>query len=136
MSDSQLLTQFPENLHIAIIGASGGIGRACIDHLIEQDNVASICAYSRSEIDIQNPKVSCHSLDLTDENSIINAAIHAKNQAPFDLIFITTGFLHNTEIKPEKSLKDLNLSQFQHVFNINTFGPALGCQTLYTADAP
>ena len=64
-------------------------------------------------------------MDLSDEASIAQAADAAGQFAPFDLILVTTGFLHNTTILPEKSVKDLTLAHFQHVFTINTFGPAL-----------
>lgn len=125
VNHTQLLSQFSQDMHVAIIGASGGIGRACALQLAAQGNVTAICAYSRTQVDLGHPKINWHSLDVTDEDSIMQAVKHGKAFAPFDLVFITTGFLHNAEIFPEKSLKDLNLNQFQHVFNINTFGPAL-----------
>lgn len=43
------LSSFKKNINAVIIGASGGIGAAFTNHLINNDNVAKIYALSRSK---------------------------------------------------------------------------------------
>ena len=106
-----------------MIGASGGIGRAVVEHLVVQDNVKNIYSFSRSSAEFDNDKVISGKVDIVDEDSIKAAADSVEGD--LDIVIVATGILHAGEIQPEKSLRDLNLSQFEEVFAINTYGPAL-----------
>jgi len=44
---------------------------------------------------------------------------------PLDLVIVANGILHDGELMPEKSLRDLSQEKFQHVFEVNTITPAL-----------
>lgn len=107
----------------AIIGASGAIGRAVIEQLQQRTGVESIYAFSRKSVQFSNDKVESYSLDITDEKSIESAAGQIKQ--PLDLLLITSGLLHDQQIQPEKSLRDISASAMQAVFAVNTIGPAL-----------
>jgi NAD(P)-dependent dehydrogenase (short-subunit alcohol dehydrogenase family) len=104
------LTSFSTPLTAVIIGASGGIGSAFVNHLKSNpDN--HIFEFSRSQ----------NGLDFNDEDSIEKCAAQIPDR-DIDIIIIATGYLG---LEPEKSLKDLSHDKFQEVFTANTYGPAL-----------
>lgn len=124
MSDN-LLSNFGNNLNVAVIGASGGLGRSITTHLCAQSNVSEIHAFSRSETSFDHKKVQNHRIDITSEESIKTAVSALKDNISFDIIIVATGLLHDDAISPEKTMRDLNFEHFQDVFAVNTFGPAL-----------
>ncbi|GAB4222874.1 MAG: SDR family NAD(P)-dependent oxidoreductase [Gammaproteobacteria bacterium] len=120
------LTNFENDLSVAVIGASGAIGHALVAALIAQPQVAQIYMLSRTAQTA--PAEHCHVLpiDLTQENTIQQAANSIKQHTPLDIVLVATGILHNdADLMPEKSLRDLSAEKFQQVFAINTIGPAL-----------
>jgi NAD(P)-dependent dehydrogenase (short-subunit alcohol dehydrogenase family) len=125
MMNSELLSKFDTDLKVAVIGASGGLGRAFVDHLSAQKNVELIHAFSRNQIKFENEKVESHEIDIQSEQSIQNALNTIKPATLFDIVVVATGFLHDKDISPEKSLRDINIDNFRQVFSVNTFGPAL-----------
>ncbi len=92
----------------AIIGASGGIGRALADALEEEGAVVS--RFARPE------------LDLLDEATVAAAAAAAG--AP-ELVIVATGILHDGDDGPEKSIAALDPAWLARQYAINTIGPAL-----------
>lgn len=112
-------------MNVTIIGASGGIGNAVLDLLSEQDSIEHILACGRSEISHSAAKVEYQTIDLTNEDTIEKAAKRAAEIGPQDLVFVTTGFLHNGDIHPEKAIRDLSIEGFQQNFAINAIGPAM-----------
>ena len=111
--------------NVTIIGASGSIGNAVINQLIEDSSVVSILALSRQAQTYPSSKVTTGTIDLSDENSIAHAATLATQLGGQHLVFITTGFLHDNDLKPEKSIHDLSVDSFRKNFEVNTIGPAL-----------
>jgi NAD(P)-dependent dehydrogenase (short-subunit alcohol dehydrogenase family) len=112
--------------NIAIIGASGAIGQAFLAHLQARHPDATIHCCSRTALPAQHStSIYTHYLDLTDEDSIATAAEQCAQTGELDLVLVTTGILHEDEMMPEKSLRDLSMETMQHVFAINTFGVAL-----------
>ena len=124
MSENNILNNFGENISVALIGASGGVGNAFLNLLEKQNNVDRIYSFARSKINSSNKKTSYHHIDICDEKAIEQAAASLKGQE-LNIIIVCTGFLYNDEIGPEKSLKDLDFAKFQKVFAVNTYGPAL-----------
>ena len=126
MSKKSLLSNFTNNLNVAVIGASGGIGQAFIQHLYNQPQIDTVFAFSRSEMDFTHPKVQSHRIDLQDETSIKNAAAIAGEKNRLDVVIIASGILHEGEsIQPEKSMRSLNPDTLTKIFSVNTIGPAL-----------
>jgi NAD(P)-dependent dehydrogenase (short-subunit alcohol dehydrogenase family) len=111
--------------NVTIIGASGSIGQAVITQLIKDSSVISILALSRKAQTYPSDKVTVGTIDLSDEESITHAATLAAQLGPQHLVFITTGFLHGNDLKPEKSIRDLSIDSFLKNFEVNTIGPAL-----------
>ena len=122
---NDLLSNFGVDLNVAVIGASGGLGRAFVDHLDAQSNVSVIHAFSRSEVQFGHKKVDSHQMDITSEASIKEAISLVTEALLFDVVIVTTGFLHDENVSPEKSIRDLNFANFHAVFATNTYGPAL-----------
>ena len=109
---------------VAVIGSSGAIGRAFVDHYINDLSINSIFSFSRSSIGIDNNKVKHFLIDIENESSIENAA-KSVGETNFDEIIIASGLLHTNEFGPEKSIKDLKADNILKVLNVNTVGPAI-----------
>jgi len=95
-----------------VIGSSGGIGQAIVKELTISKNFEQVLEYCRPEIDLQ------------DENTIKKAAAMVPKKT-VGLVINATGFLHDHDNKPEKSLKELSTPALQKSFMINSIGPAL-----------
>lgn len=111
--------------NVTIIGASGGIGKAVVEQLSNSAQIEKILACGRSEISFNSPNIEYQTIDLTDEATIESVAKRASEIGSQDLVFVTTGFLHNNDIKPEKAIRNLSIEGFEQNFAINTIGPAL-----------
>lgn len=121
------LPTFESGLNAVVIGASGGIGSALIDRLIEHDDVAHVVACSRRALAWDHAKLRHHRLDLEDEGTIADAAESTKSElGSVDLVIVATGLLHEGEhLGPEKTWRALNAENLAQVYRINTIGPAL-----------
>jgi NAD(P)-dependent dehydrogenase (short-subunit alcohol dehydrogenase family) len=121
------LQSFSAPVKAAVIGASGGIGRAFAEALAEDPAVASVFAFTHSRGAPQHEKIRSHRLDLGDEPSIAAAADTAREAAgSLDLVIVATGILHGPDgLEPEKSWRQLDAAAMRTVFALNTIGPAL-----------
>jgi NAD(P)-dependent dehydrogenase (short-subunit alcohol dehydrogenase family) len=95
-----------------VIGATGGIGAALSDAL-ERDSEPVMRLGRRTE-----PR-----LDLLEEASIAAAA--ARIGPGLALVIDATGFLHDEQYQPEKSLRQIDPTHMALSFAINATGPAL-----------
>lgn len=112
------------NKNIVIMGASGGIGSALTEFFAKNsDN--SVFAFSRSEIKNQLDNVCYGQIDFANEESIQKAAEQSGQEGPLDYVIIATGMLHDGDLIPEKSLRELSVEKFVRSFLVNTIGPAL-----------
>lgn len=100
-----------------VIGSSGGIGAAMKRSLVA--NGADAIGLSRSQSDGEPP------LDLTSETSIAEAAARLRGQAPFSSIYVCTELLHDSEVRPEKALREIDQASMMRSFAVNAVGPAL-----------
>lgn len=114
-----------DKLNIAIIGASGGLGKAFINELANRQDVENIYAFARSDISFAIDKVTFANIDLTFEDTIQAAAELTTDTGPLDLVIVATGILHTDNLSPEKSIRDLTSQKMHEVYQINTVGPAL-----------
>jgi len=112
--------------NVAVIGASGGLGRAFVEQLAGNSNIERVYAFSRTAIDGLSTNVQSAELDLTDEELIAAAAELAAAEAPLDLVIVASGILHrDPHVKPEKSMRELNANVIAEVFAVNTIGPTM-----------
>jgi NAD(P)-dependent dehydrogenase (short-subunit alcohol dehydrogenase family) len=118
-----------------IQGASRGIGLEIARQLLEERGFDTVVATSRypeksqglRELERDHPS-SLHAvaLDVTDEDSVRRAREEVGTIVErLDLLFNVTGVLHDdtTGLKPEKSLRDIDPSNFARSFAVNATGP-------------
>lgn len=115
--------------NIALIGANGGIGRALMRWCSEHWSTATIWATYRTSFDNDRadaPNIRWLPLDLASDPSItqfattLNDATHS-----LDLLVFCSGWLHDNDHMPEKSLRDLSSAAFDKALRINATGPLL-----------
>ncbi|AWB34339.1 SDR family NAD(P)-dependent oxidoreductase [Orrella marina] len=110
------MKSLPNGYNALIIGSTGEIGSAFAEYLEKDPGCSNLVRLSRN---------STPPLDYNDESSIADAARQLRSQAPFHLILIATGMLHQANQLPEKRLSGLTAQQMADNFRINTIGPAL-----------
>lgn len=121
-----ILESFPTRIRIAVVGASGGIGTALVKLFSQHPRVAMVYALSRTRCSTVSPKVTHGKLDLADEESIVSCAGMASSEAPLDIVVIASGILWSgATLRPEKSMREIDVERVLHVFAVNTVGPAL-----------
>ncbi|MBX2830107.1 MAG: SDR family NAD(P)-dependent oxidoreductase [Rhodospirillales bacterium] len=100
-----------------VIGATGGIGAAFVQHLKSSDAFSKVLAYSRK---------TTPALDFTDPTTIADCAADARGHGTdIRLIIDATGYLHDENFQPEKSLRQIDADYMAKQFQINAIGPAL-----------
>jgi NAD(P)-dependent dehydrogenase (short-subunit alcohol dehydrogenase family) len=103
-------------LRAAVIGASGGIGAALCDGL-EQRGFDVVHLSRSGEGGVR--------IDLTDDASIAEAAEEIRRAEPLTRVIIAAGLLHDEDLVPERSLKDLDGDRLARIFAVNAIGPIL-----------
>ncbi len=111
-------------MHVVIIGASGAIGGAFLDHYLSIPN-CRITACARLPCSQWPKSVNAVSIDLLSEDTIELAAQRSEQNGPIDQLLICSGLLHSDSIAPEKHLAQLNFNTMRSVFDVNTLGPLL-----------
>jgi NAD(P)-dependent dehydrogenase (short-subunit alcohol dehydrogenase family) len=94
-----------------VIGASGGIGAACVAELTARGH--AVTGLSRRD----------HGLDVTDDASVQQAM--AGLEGPFQTVIVATGALVINGARPEKSLKSIDSTAVAAQFALNATGPML-----------
>ncbi|MEM7542222.1 MAG: SDR family oxidoreductase [Pseudomonadota bacterium] len=119
---------------VAVIhGASGGVGGAAVEYLLEQGRfVFATCrnpdgAHALIKLGRAFPRhLEIRAMDLTSESSVRAAAAHARGlNRPLDLMLNCVGLLHAGEIQPERRLSDFDPEIALHVLRVNAVGPLL-----------
>lgn len=107
-----------ENGYTAVvIGASGGIGSAFVDHLRGDRSCARVIGLHRRS----DPPI-----DITDEPSVAAAATWLRETAStVHLVLDATGVLSVDGRRPEKRLAELDPQIMARQFAVNAIGPAL-----------
>ncbi len=111
---------------IAIVGASGGIGAALLDCLVQHDDVEEIHAtYHRSVAGSSlgnvagtgsSTRIYWTSLDATDEAAV---ASWVASVGKIDWVINCVGMLHNQSNGPEKSIRAFDPLHFQQSMMVN-----------------
>ncbi len=109
--------------NVIIFGASGGIGRAFVDHI--RHDAAHIMAISRSAYNPAFDNVHPFKCDITQEETVQKLAYNLKAHAPYPLIIIASGFLHDSKTQPEKTIRSVTADSLLKNLSINMIGPTL-----------
>ncbi len=113
-------------LRALVWGASGGIGRALVDHLAASGSYGAIYAGSRTPMPPVSDRVQPFAFDLLDESSITDAARSIADAGSVDLVIVATGMLHGgSGVQPEKSFAALTSDAMMASYRVNAIGPAL-----------
>ncbi|MEM7757508.1 MAG: SDR family NAD(P)-dependent oxidoreductase [Cyanobacteria bacterium P01_A01_bin.40] len=118
-----------------IVGASQGIGLGFVRALLQQENVAQVFATYRNaatadelfELSPQHgDRLKCLQVDITEEAQIAAAAKQIKNSVTqLHLAIYCVGVLHEGDLTPEKSLRQINPEQLLYSFQVNSIGAVL-----------
>lgn len=114
------------NIDTAIVfGANRGIGFGLINELLEAYPTLKVIAAARSIgaplKQIQNPNLECYQIDPMNEDELKKLSLHiSEKYRQIDLMINSIGILHTDDIKPEKSLRDLNIEQLTESFKVNS----------------
>jgi NAD(P)-dependent dehydrogenase (short-subunit alcohol dehydrogenase family) len=125
MSDNFLKTAL-------IVGGGKGIGVGFVRQLLAQSDVQRVYAtYRQAEsatelLAIDDPKLQCLQMDITDESQIAGViqGIQAETKA-LHYVINSVGVLHEGEMQPEKSLRQINSEQLVRYFQVNSIGAML-----------
>jgi NAD(P)-dependent dehydrogenase (short-subunit alcohol dehydrogenase family) len=120
------LNSFGQGLAVAVFGATGGIGSEFVRQLAGDPKVARVFSFARGPAGDAHEKIVPLSVDICDRQSVDAAADGVAADGELDIVIVATGILHRGgDIRPEKSLRDLDADAMLEVFRVNTVGPAL-----------
>ena len=124
MTSSNLLASLERPSRAAVIGASGGIGKA-VTELLASVGFVVVHALSRSGLTSEYQGVRTGIVDIEHEPSIAAAAEGLRDDAPLRLVLVATGLLHAADHQPEKTYRSLDPELLARSFRVNAIGPAL-----------
>ncbi len=119
------LASLSDGYRAAVFGASGGIGRALVEALGNDQRCALVHAGSRNPVPAGSSKVRPFAFDLEDDWSIEAAASLIAADGGPDLVIVATGRLHGAGMQPEKTMRLLDAGALRQAFMVNAIGPAL-----------
>jgi NAD(P)-dependent dehydrogenase (short-subunit alcohol dehydrogenase family) len=117
-----------------IVGASGGIGLGFVKALLNTSTVHPIIATYRTPdtaaellaLERIHPNLVCLQLDLLEEAQIERAIAQISSIVPqLHLVINCVGILHEGDVQPEKSLRQINPEYLMRYFQINSIGAVL-----------
>lgn len=110
----------------AIIGASGGIGGALLQELLDRHGGDGLYATARNPARVRHTVRQVLPVDLLDEASIAHAASIIRADGPLDMVLVASGALMLDDgTAPEKALRSLDPAAMAKSYAINAIGPAL-----------
>ena len=121
---------------VLVVGASGGIGWAVLQHYLAAPEYARVFAVSRSERPAElaphGERLSWLVSDYTEASigQVVQAILPAGQRLA--RVVICNGILHNTQVEPEKSIARLNASAMHEVLHANLVVPSLWLAALPT----
>ncbi|MFN9727067.1 SDR family NAD(P)-dependent oxidoreductase [Acidovorax sp.] len=110
------MQSLPDSYRALVIGATGAIGAALLEHLRSDPRCGEALGLGRG---------TAPAVDFDDEASVARAAAHVGAGGPLHLVINAAGVLHGPQGLPEKRLGQLHYAQMEATFRTNTFGPAL-----------
>jgi NAD(P)-dependent dehydrogenase (short-subunit alcohol dehydrogenase family) len=123
------------NHHALIVGASQGIGLGFVQRLLNHSSFDRVYAtYRNSETASQLFKLKetypnqliCLSVDVTDEDQIIKMSQDIQTlTSQLHLVINCVGILHDQQMQPEKSLRQINSENLLKTFQVNSIPSVL-----------
>jgi NAD(P)-dependent dehydrogenase (short-subunit alcohol dehydrogenase family) len=107
-----------------VVGASGGLGGAFVQALLDDSDVASVVALSRQQGPTGDARLRWLTVDPEHPERLAEAVAAIREATPrIHLLLICTGILHLPGMSPEKSLRQLDLQQFERTMRVNALVP-------------
>lgn len=104
-------------MNALILGGSGGIGQAFVEHLLQSHQDISIDAtYHRHKPARVDTRCRWHAADITQERDIERLCA---NIDELDLCINAVGLLHDQQHQPEKSTRQIGADYFMKSMQIN-----------------
>ena len=110
--------------NILIAGSSGAIGREFTKFYSDDPNVEKVVTLSRKIGGQGHKKIQPLEIDYNKEETFENLDKILQLKS-ISTIIIATGILHTDQIRPEKSMDNINFEDMKKVFQVNVFGPIL-----------
>lgn len=124
-----------DRVNALIVGASQGIGLGFVRALLQQHNIAHIYATYRNPetarelfaLEQQHgDRLKCLQVDITQEFQIEKALQHIKEvDKQLHLAIYCVGVLHDRNLSPEKSLRQIDPEKLIYSFQVNSIGAVL-----------
>lgn len=112
-----------------VIGASGGIGNAVLQHYLAGESFHRVIGVSRGQcpthLGRHRPTLRWLRCDYSEEQIANTVQLLAQEPARLRRIVICNGILHDGKLAPEKSLHQVTGPAMAQVFNVNVVIPAL-----------
>jgi NAD(P)-dependent dehydrogenase (short-subunit alcohol dehydrogenase family) len=130
------MTNFSESARVfkngLIVGGGQGIGLGFVQQLLARADTTRIYAtYRRLEsatalLAIQDSRLRCLQMDITDEAQIAATIQQIQTETPtLHYTINCVGVLHEGEMQPEKSVRQINAEQLLRYFQVNSIGAML-----------
>jgi NAD(P)-dependent dehydrogenase (short-subunit alcohol dehydrogenase family) len=122
-------------MHVVILGGNSGIGAALTSHYLSCGAMVSV--FSRSALAGEpDAKPGLHQYlyqpeQLEQTSTQLQDALATVFAQPVDLVFCCLGLLHQAELQPEKSLRQLSAGALRQSLEVNTVLPALWLQAIW-----
>jgi len=123
------------NPNAFIVGASQGIGLGFVQKLLQDDRIAKVYATYRqqesaSELlalkDKYSDRLICLLVDITNESHIAESVQKIRAEVnQLHLVVNCVGLLHEDNVQPEKSLRQINPEHLLRYFQVNSIGAVL-----------
>ena len=122
-----------KNLTAAIVGGGGGIGLGFVKKLVSLDSFSSIHAtWHSNRPELDDDRLSWSRVNVKEEDSIRKFSEQVSGQTKkLDLLIYSVGKLHDQELAPEKTVRQVSMQGLQEIFTVNTFGAALVAKHFY-----
>ena len=124
-----------DSINALIVGASQGIGLGFAQQLLKYPNIDRIygtyrsCKSASSLIALENSypdKLCCLEMDITQESSVAEGIKTISQEVDrLHLVIYCVGVLHQGDLQPEKSLKQINADNLIYYFQVNSIGAVL-----------
>ena len=118
-----------------VVGATQGIGLGFVERLLGDPKIEKIfCTFRHRqtagrlfELQEDHPqRVECLQVDITDETEIVSALQKIQQSVEvLHLALYCVGVLHDEQLAPEKSLRQVSSENLIHSFQVNSIGAIL-----------
>ena len=109
----------------AVVAGGGALGVALANRLAEQSAGGQVTVLARRTPQGLADGVQVITVEASDPQSITAAAEDCSSRGPLHLLVNTVGLLHDSEVQPEKRLRDLTPENFHQSMTVNALFPAL-----------